>query len=55
MVVYKNKFSDPTVTPYFFIIPSKKVPKLSENYNGQLRLLKRKIIGYQNIWNPLKE
>ncbi len=34
VVVYKNKFADPTVLPDFYIIPSDKVAGLSENYNG---------------------
>jgi hypothetical protein len=54
VVVYKNKFSDPTVTPDFYIIPSRRVVKLSENYNGQRRLLKGKIVDYQDVWEPLK-
>ncbi len=54
VVVYKNKFADPTVLPDFYIIPSAKVAGLSEDYNGQLRLLKGKIIDYQNKWEPLK-
>lgn len=54
VVVYKNKFADPTVLPDFYIIPSDKVAGLSENYNGQLRLLKGKIVDYQNKWKPLQ-
>ena len=54
VVVYKNKFTDPTILPDFYIIPSDKITKLSENYNGQLRLLKGKIISYQNKWDTLK-
>lgn len=54
VVVYKNKFEDPTVLPDFYIIPSNKVLGLSENYNGQLRLLKGKIIDYQDKWHFLK-
>lgn len=54
VVVYKNKFADPTVLPDFYIIPSDKVANLSEDYNGQRRLLKSKIVDYQDKWEPLK-
>ena len=54
VVVYKNKFSDPTVSPDFYIIPSDRVLALSEDYNGQRRLLKGKIVDYQDKWEPLK-
>lgn len=54
VVVYKNKFDDPTVLPDFYIIPSQKVAGLSEDYNGQLRLLKGKIVNYQDKWKPLQ-
>ena len=54
VVVYKNKFSDPAVLPDFYIIPSDKVATLSEDYNGQRRLLKGKIVDYQDKWEPLK-
>lgn len=54
VVVYKNKFADPTVLPDFYIIPSTKIAGLSENYNGQLRLLKGKIVDYKDKWEPLK-
>lgn len=53
VVVYKNKFADPTVLPDFYIIPSVMVAGLSENYNGQFRLLKGKIVAYQNKWDAL--
>lgn len=54
VVVYKNKFADPTILPDFYIIPSEKIGGLSENYNGQLRLLKGKIVTYQNKWECLQ-
>lgn len=54
VVVYKNKFGDPTILPDFYIIPSEKIAGLSENYNGQLRLLKGKIVTYQNKWECLQ-
>ena len=54
VVVYKGKFADPTMLPDFYIIPSDKVDRLSENYNGQLRLLKSSITDYQNKWNFLQ-
>ena len=54
VVVYKNKFADPTVLPDFYIIPSERVAGLSENYNGQLRLLKGKIVDYQDKWKALQ-
>jgi hypothetical protein len=54
VVVYKNKFADPTVLPDFYIIPSDRVLALSEDYNGQRRLLKSKIVDYQDKWEPLK-
>lgn len=53
VVVYKNKFADPSVLPDFYIIPSKKIAGLSENYKGQKRLLKRKITDYQGKWEDL--
>lgn len=54
VVVYKNKFADPTVLPDFYIIPSDRVTGLSENYNGQLRLLKGSIVSYQDKWKLLQ-
>lgn len=43
-----NNFADPTVLPDFFIIPAHKVATLSEDYNGQRRPLKGKIVDYQD-------
>jgi len=54
VVVYKNKFADPKVLPDFFIIPSGKIIGMSENYNGELRLLKGKIVDYQDKWKSLQ-
>ncbi len=54
VVVYKNKFADPTVLPDFYIIPSDEVAGLLKNYKGQLRLLKGSIVGYQDKWKPLQ-
>lgn len=54
VVVYKNNFADPTVLPDFYIIPSERVKGISENYNGQLRHLKRKIISYKDQWKTLQ-
>lgn len=54
VVVYKNKFSYTTVLPDFYIIPSDKVAGLSDNYNGQLRLLKGKIVDFQDKWKALQ-
>jgi len=54
VVVYKNKFAGPTILPDFYIITSEKIGGLSENYNGQPRLLKRKIVTYQNKWEYLQ-
>jgi hypothetical protein len=54
VVVYKNKFADPTVLPDFYIIPSDKISGLLENYNGQMRLLKGSIVSYQDKWMPLQ-
>jgi hypothetical protein len=54
VVVFKNKFADPTVLPDFYIIPSAEAAGLSENYKGQLRLLKGKIVIYQDKWKLLQ-
>ncbi len=54
VVVYKNKFANPTILPDFYIIPSNKVVGLSKNYKGQLRLLKGKIVSFKNNWDVLQ-
>lgn len=54
VVVFKSKFEDPTVLPDYYIILSDKIAGLSENYNGQLGLLKGSIVDYQNKWKALQ-
>ncbi len=54
VVVYKNKFTDPKILPDFYIIPSEKIAALSSTYKLEIRLLKGRIVDYQNKWELLK-
>lgn len=53
-VVYKNAFDDPKVLPDFYIIPSKEIPKLYSDFNGQLRLMSGQLSTFLERWEYLK-
>lgn len=53
VVIYKNRFSTPSILPDFYIIPSDKIAKLAKNYNQQIRLLKGDLLGYKDNWEAL--
>ncbi len=53
VVVYNNKFPNIEILPDFYIIPSQKIQKLAENYSGQKRLLKSRIVNYEGKWDYL--
>lgn len=55
VVIYKKKFSDPTISPDFYIIPSADIPSLRSTFSKELRLMKGKLNIYKNNWKPLQE
>src|SRR5690242_11460844 len=43
VVIYNKKFSDPTILPDFYIIPSKDIPELRSIFKTEYRLMKGKL------------
>ena len=54
VVIYKGKFSDPTVLPDFYIIPSVDVPGLGRAFGKEQRLFKTTIEKYKDKWDQLR-
>ena len=53
VVVYNKKFSDLSVIPDYFIIPSLQIDDLQEVYKSEKRLLKGKLADFKNQWHYL--
>lgn len=53
VVIYKNKFTIPSVLPDFYIIPSERIHELAKSYKKEIRLLKGDILDYQDNWSAL--
>ncbi len=54
VVIYKKKFSDPTILPDFYIIPSIDIPKLKSIFKEEHRLMKGKLTKYKDDWKALQ-
>ncbi len=54
VVVYKNKFEDPTTLPDFYIIPSERIPEIRSEFNGEHRLMKGKLKEFRDAWEQLR-
>ena len=54
VVIYKKKFSDPTILPDFYIIPSKDIPELRSIFKKEHRLMKGKLSPYKDNWKLLQ-
>ena len=53
-VIYNNKFSDLSVHPDFYIVPSHIVVERRKEFNGgPIDIFKKDIIEYQNKWEIL--
>jgi hypothetical protein len=54
VVIYKKKFSDPTILPDFYIIPSNDIAELRSIFKKEHRLMKGKLSAYKDNWKPLQ-
>jgi hypothetical protein len=53
VVIYKNKFKEPSILPDFYIIPSESIAGLAKSYKQEIRLLKGDIVTYKDNWSAL--
>jgi hypothetical protein len=53
VVIYKNKFTVPSVLPDLYIIQSEKIAGLAKSYKKEIRLLKGDIVDYKDNWSAL--
>jgi hypothetical protein len=52
-VVFNEKLHDPGYMPEVFLVPSENVASITENYSGQLRVLKTSLKQYKDRWDYL--
>ncbi len=50
-VVYNNKFEEPEYSPNIYVVPSELVSDITEDYSGEKRVLKNKLINYKSKWD----
>jgi hypothetical protein len=50
-VVYNNKFEEPEYCPNIYVVPSELVSDITEDYSGEKRVLKNKLINYKSKWD----
>jgi predicted AAA+ superfamily ATPase len=55
VVIYKKKFTDPTILPDFYIIPSVKIEELKSTFGDQTRLMTGRLITYKDNWKLLQK
>lgn len=49
-VVYNNKFEQPEYFPNIYIVPSEFLKNITEDYNGEKRVLKTALSSYKSRW-----
>ncbi len=49
-VVYNNKFEQPEYFPNIYIVPSEFLKNITEDYNGEKRVLKTVLSAYKSRW-----
>ena len=54
VVIYRKQFSNPSVLPDFYIIPSKDIPQLRSTFKNEQRLMKGRLVIYKDRWDFLK-
>jgi hypothetical protein len=54
-VIYNNKFEDLTVEPEIFIVPSIKIPSITETYGKEKRVLKGKLTDFKDQWHYISD
>lgn len=52
-VTFNKRLDDPTYMPDIYVVPSNDVSAISENYNGELRVMKGKLHGFKDRWDYL--
>lgn len=53
-VIYNNKFDDVNILPDVYIVPSKIVAEITDQWKEEKRVMKRKLISFKNKWELLK-
>ena len=54
-VIFNSRLDIPTYMPDIFVVPSGNVSSISENYNGELRVMKGKLQGFKDRWDYLTQ
>jgi hypothetical protein len=49
-VIYNNKFEQPEYFPNIYIVPSEFLKNITEDYNGEKRVLKTPLSSYKSRW-----
>ena len=52
-VTFNKKLDDPTYMPDIYVVPSNDVSAITEDYNGEKRVMKGKLQGFKDRWDYL--